>query len=293
MDFRLKVFISVANNLNFTKSSRELCISQPAVSRHIQELESEYGVQLFVRTGSRVELTTSGEIFLKHAESIIESYRAMSLDMNLQSGNFSGTLHIGASTTIAQYVIPEKIAKFIKRFPDIRLTMFTGNSQQIEQALIDHKIDIGIVESNSKHTGLKYSRMADDELVLVTSSKNRIKEEISIEELIQLPMVLREIGSGTLDVIEDTLQKHNIKLSQINTLIRLGSTEGIKLFLENCPSAYALISINALTKELLSGNLKIIEIDGMRISRQFSLVTVHGASNDIADRFMTFARDNI
>lgn len=213
MDFRLKAFISVAEHLNFTKASRDLCISQPAVSRHIHELESEYGVQLFIRTGSGVTLTTSGEIFLNHAESIIESYRAMSLDMNLQSGNFNGTLHIGASTTIAQYVIAEKLAKFIKRFPDIRLTMFSGNSQQIEQAVIDHKIDLGIVESNSRHAGLKYSTMANDELVLVTSSKNNIKDEISVEELKLLPLVVREVGSGTLEVIEETLSKHNIKLS--------------------------------------------------------------------------------
>lgn len=288
MDFRLRVFAAVARHLNFTKAANELHISQPAISKHIQELESAYGVRLFERAGHRITLTPAGEAFLKHAEQILEEYRLLGLEMNLHSGNFSGMLRIGASTTIAQYVIPEIVAKFIQRFPDIRLTLFSGNSEQIEQELAEHRIDLGLVESSSRHAGLKYSQMGRDELVLVTSSRNRTKEEVSVGELKSLPLVLRETGSGTLEVIEKSLLQHNIKLTDLTILLQIGSTEGIKNFLVNCPSAYAIVSIAALSKELLANTLQVVEIEGVAIQREFAFVVQQGSQNNFAELFMRF-----
>lgn len=293
MDFRLKVFISVAHNLNFTKAARELHISQPAISKHIQELETGYGVQLFERRGNRVSLTTAGELFLKHAETITESYHALKLDMNLQSGTFSGVLRIGASTTIAQYILPELIAKFIKRFADIRFTMYTGNSEQTEHELASHRIDVALVESSSRHSGMKYTHISKDELVMVTSTQNKIKNEVTIEQLKILPLVLRENGSGTLEVIEDVLLSHNLKLSQMNILLQLGSTESIKSFLLNCPSAYAIISVSGVAKELINNTLKIVDINEMIIEREFAFVTTQGAQNELAERFMQFVLKSV
>lgn len=293
MDFRLKVFISVAHNLNFTKAARELHISQPAISKHIQELETGYGVQLFERRGNRVSLTTAGELFLKHAETITESYHALKLDMNLQSGTFSGVLRIGASTTIAQYILPELIAKFIKRFADIRFTMYTGNSEQTEHELASHRIDVALVESSSRHSGMKYTHISKDELVMVTSTQNKIKNEVTIEQLKTLPLVLRENGSGTLEVIEDVLLSHNLKLSQMNILLQLGSTESIKSFLLNCPSAYAIISVSGVAKEVINNTLKIVDINEMIIEREFAFVTTQGAQNELAERFMQFVLKSV
>lgn len=288
MDFRLRVFAAVARHLNFTKAANELHISQPAISKHIQELESTYAVRLFERAGHRITLTPAGEAFLKYAEQILEEYRLLGLEMNLHSGSFSGMLRIGASTTIAQYVIPEIVAKFIQRFPDIRLTLFSGNSEQIEQELVGHRIDLGLVESSSRHAGLKYSHIGRDELVLVTSSRNRTKEEVAVGELKSLPLVLRETGSGTLEVIEKSLFKHNVKLTDLTILLQIGSTEGIKNFLDNCPSAYAIISIAALSKELLANTLQVVEIEGVTIEREFAFVVQQGSQNNFAERFMQF-----
>lgn len=288
MDFRLRVFASVARNLSFTKAAQELHISQPAISKHIQELEAGYGVQLFERTGSRIALTTAGLLFEKHANYIIESYRTLSLEMNLLTGNFNGTLRVGASTTIAQYVLPEIIARFITRFADVRLEMLTGNSEQIEQALTDHRIDVGLVEGSSRHQGLRYAHFAKDELVMITSSHNKTKTEISLNELRSLPIVLRETGSGTLEVIERALAKHGIKISQMNVLLQLGSTESIKSFLVNCLWSYAIISIAALSKELVQNQLQIIEIQQLELEREFAFVTAQGVQNELVERFVEF-----
>lgn len=288
MDFRLNVFISVARHLSFTKAAKELYISQPATSKHIQELESAYKVQLFERSGNKIRLTQAGEIFMKHAEAIHEGYQALQLDMNLLSNNFNGSLRIGASTTIAQYVLPPMIAQHISLFPDIRLSMFSGNSEQIEQAIYEHKIDIGMVEGSSRKHDLKYPFFAKDELVLVTHTQNKIKDEITPEELRSLPLVLREAGSGTLEVIEKALLSNRLKLSQMNILLQMGSTEGIKSFLQNCPSAYAIISISAVLKELAENKLKVIEISNMKLERDFSFVFPAGYHSDTVEHFIRF-----
>lgn len=288
MDFRLAVFVSVARNLNFTRAAGELHISQPAISRHIQELESAYKTQLFERSGSKIRLTAAGEVFLKHAEAIVDSYKALQLEMNLLSGNFTGELRVGASTTIAQYVLPPIIAKFISMFPDVKLTIISGNTEQIEQALEEHKIDIGLIEGSHRKHSLKYTPFERDELVLVTSTQNKIGEEVTVDELQVLPLVLRETGSGTLEVIEEALAMHGKKLSQMNILLQLGSTESIKLFLENSSSVFAIVSVAAVTKELVNNTLKVVEVAGLELEREFALVVAQGAHNEIQERFIQF-----
>ncbi len=288
MDFRLKVFISVAQNLSFTKASKELYISQPAISKHIQELEAAYGVQLFERKGNAIKLTSAGEVFLKHALAITENYRMLQLDMNLLSNSFKGTLRIGASTTIAQYSLSPIIAGFISRFPDIKLSLQTGNSQYIEDALEKKRIDIGLVEGSSRKNEFRYTHFADDELVLVTSASNNSPAEITAAELKSLPLVLRETGSGTLDVIEHALDAHNMKLSQMNILLQLGSSESIKHFLMYS-KAYAILSIISVSKELYENKLKVIDIKDIEFKREFTFMTLQGQHNEITDKFIQFA----
>ena len=140
MDFRLKVFHSVATNLSFTKASKELFISQPAISKHIHELEVQYKTPLFDRVGSHIGLTHAGELLLSHTKQLLAAYRQMDFEMNLLTDNFAGELRLGASTTISQYVLPPVLASFIKKFPEIKVSLLNGNSRDIEQALREGKI---------------------------------------------------------------------------------------------------------------------------------------------------------
>ena len=139
MDFRLKVFYSVATNLSFTKASHELFISQPAISKHIRELEQRFETPLFERNGNKIQLTRAGELLLSHAQSLLAAYRQLNFEMNLLTNHFSGELRLGASTTISQYVLPPLLAKFMKKFPDIKLSLLHGNSNDIERALTEGK----------------------------------------------------------------------------------------------------------------------------------------------------------
>lgn len=288
-DFRLKVFVSVARHLNFTKAAQELYISQPAITKHIQELESTYKVRLFDRQGGKITLTHAGEIMLHSAESIIESYNRLQIEMNLLSNNLSGELRIGASTTIAQYLLPRIVAQFVTRFPDVRISLISDNSTQIEEALFQHRIDLGLMEGNSRRQGLRYRHFADDKLVLTTAATNRsAPDTITISELTTLPMVLRESGSGTLEVIEQALASQKIRISSLNTVIQLGSTESIKLFLANS-SAFAILSIISVADELTSGTLRVVDIDNLPMRREFVFAQSLGDSNPLSEQFMRFA----
>lgn len=289
MDFRLKVFHSVATNLSFTKASKELFISQPAISKHIHELEVQYKTSLFDRVG----LTHAGELLLSHTKQLLAAYRQMDFEMNLLTDNFAGELRLGASTTISQYVLPPVLASFIKKFPEIKVSLLNGNSRDIEQVLREGKITLGLVEGTAHQSTLHYTPFMRDELVVVahTGSSLAAYDEISLEQLRTLPLVLRENGSGTLDVVEAALAEHQVKLSQLNVVLQMGSTESIKLFLENS-EVLGIVSIRAVTRELMSGRLKVIEVEGFRAERMFTFAEPQGQNGGVEESFIRYACQN-
>lgn len=289
-DFRLKVFQSVAKNLSFTKASQELFISQPAITKHIQELEASYNTRLFDRQGNRISLTEAGKLLLEHSERILDDYKRLEYEMHLTQGSYRGELRLGASTTISQYVLPPLLASFIRKFPQIKLSVFSGNSREIENVLENHRSDLGMVEGTSRIPGLKYTTFLKDELVAIVSTncKLNIHEEITPEQLTSIPLVLREQGSGTLEVFERALQKHHIRMSSLQVLMYLGSTESIKLFLENT-DCMGIVSVRSIHKELKAGLLRVVEIKGMSMYRDLCFVRQQGQERGLAQLFMEFA----
>ena len=289
-DFRLKVFQSVAKNLSFTKASQELFVSQPAITKHIQELENFYQARLFERQGSKILLTEAGRLLLKHSEKILDDYKQLEYEMHLLHNEYIGELRLGASTTIAQYVLPPLLANFISQFPQINLSLLNGNSRGVETALQEHRIDLGLVEGIFRLPNLKYTLFLKDELVAVVHSNSRLikSDEITPQDLLNIPLVLRERGSGTLDVFERALLQHNLKLSSLNVLMYLGSTESIKLFLEHT-DCMGIVSIRSVHKELVSGSLRVIEIKEMSMNREFNFVQLQGQEGGLSQVFMRFA----
>lgn len=258
-DFRLRVFITAAKTLNFTKCAEQLYISQPAVSKHIGELESRYKVQLFERSGSRLALTEAGRVMLEHAERIADGYRRLQYEMDLFTDRLGGELKVGASTTIAQYVLPQVLARFTARFPEVKVSLASGNSEQVEAALARHDTDLGLVESSARHPGFHYEPFIPDELVLIASTKGRY---------------------GRCD---------QVTLAELQTVMQLGSTESIKSFVRNS-DAMAIVSVASIVDELRSGELRIIDIEGCTIRREFSFCWPEGRSDALAARFVEFAR---
>lgn len=287
MDFRLKVFYTVALRLNFTKAAMELYISQPAVSKHIQELEEAYKTKLFERNGSKIALTPAGEILLKHTKNIFEIYREIDFEMSSFINDRQGLLRLGASTTISQYIISPVLSRFHQKEKDIKVNLLNGNTEQIENALIHKEIEIGIVEGQSKNQSIKYTPFLKDELVLVCNTKNPLikQNEISLDDLKSMKFITRERGSGTLEVIEYALKQVGVKISDLQIEMQLGSTESIKSYLLNS-DCLAFMSIHAVDKELKNNELIILDVANLSVERYFYIITLMGKPNALAELFI-------
>lgn len=287
MDFRLKVFYTVALRLNFTKAATELYISQPAVSKHIQELEETYKTKLFERNGSKIALTPAGEILLKHTKNIFEIYREIDFDMSLFINERHGLLRLGASTTISQYIISPVLARFHQKQKDIKVNLLNGNTEQIENALINKEIEIGIVEGQSKNQSIKYIPFLKDELVLVCNTNNPFakQNEILLEDLKAMKFITRERGSGTLEVIEYALKQIDVKITDLQIEMQLGSTESIKSYLLNS-DCFAFMSIHAVDKELKNNELIVLDVQNLSVERYFYIITLLGKSDSLSELFI-------
>ncbi|WP_029270203.1 LysR family transcriptional regulator [Flavobacterium sp. KJJ] len=287
MDFRLKVFYTVALRLNFTKAATELYISQPAVSKHIQELEETYKTKLFERNGSKIALTPAGEILLKHTKNIFEIYREIDFDMSSFLNERQGLLRLGASTTISQYIISPVLARFHQKQKDIKVNLLNGNTEQIENALINKEIEIGIVEGQSKNQSIKYIPFLKDELVLVCNTKNAFvrQNKISLEDLKSMRFITRERGSGTLEVIEYAMKNLGVKFTDLKIEMQLGSTESIKSYLLNS-DCFAFMSIHAVSNELKNNELIVLDVETLAIERYFYIITLIGKSDSLSELFI-------
>lgn len=289
MDYRDEVFIAVAENLNFSKAAEELFISQPAVTKHIKELESKLNIALFERKGNKVYLSKAGKLVYKSLKQIKQQYRELEYDLGRLHNSFNGSLRIGASSTISQYLIPSAIAAFHSRYPDIKFDLLNGNSFDMEQKLLNNEIDLALVENTSSNSNIRYTDFLDDEIVLVTGSQSVYakRKTISMIDLQKIPMVLREKGSGTLQVILKTLAKQNIHLEKLNILIHLGSTEAIKNFLCDFDGV-ALVSEKSIEKEVELKRIVKLRVKEVSIQRKFRLAWRQGPELKIPGLFKDF-----
>ena len=290
-DFRLQVFNTVAKRLNFTKAAEELFITQPAVTKHIQEIENHFKVKLFERNGTKIKLTPAGETLLHFTDQLFTVYRNMEFELNTFTQQHTGKLRIGASTTVAQYVLPPVLAAFHRKFKDIKVTLTINNTGQIEQALQNKDIELGIIEGQSKNNLFKYTEFVKDELVLVANINHPLAKKgmIKPEELLKIPLLLREPGSGTLEVLAHALKPLGIKIAQLQTEMQLGSMESMKLYLLNS-NAMAFLSVHSILKELQNKECCIINVKGLNIERHFYFIKQHEQAVALPELFMKFAR---
>ena len=296
-DFRLRVFQAVARHLSFTKAAQELFVTQPAVTKHIHELEKQYEQRLLERRGNRVTLTEAGRLLLAHAEAVAAS--AQQLDDQLHAlrdpDEAAGRLRLGASTTLSQYVLPAILPAFQQRYPRVQLTLLNANSERIAEALLHGELDLGFVEGRSKSRDLHYELLLPDELVVVrrATPAGPPRVPLPLAEALAHPLVLRERGSGTLEVLEFALRELKIRLSSLRVAFYFDNTEAIKAYLEAAPEALGVVSRRALARELASGQLEIVPIEGLILPRQFEAVWVQGQPLPRAAlRFLNFSQNH-
>jgi len=279
-DFRLRVFQAVGRHLSFTKAAQELFVSQPAVTKHIHELEKQHGQRLLERRGARVALTEAGRLLLAHAEAVAASAQLLADQLGAlrDPDEAAGRLRLGASTTLSQYVLPGLLPAFQARYPRVQLTLLNANSERIADALLRGELDLGFVEGRTRSRDLHYELLLPDELVAVrrATPAGPPPAPLPLAEALAHPLVLRERGSGTLEVLEFALRELRIKLSSLSVAFYFDNTEAIKAYLEAAPEALGFVSRRALGRELAAGRLEIVPIAGLHLPRQFDAVWVQG-----------------
>lgn len=287
LDHKYKVFYHLAKTPNTTRVAEELLLSQPAISKNIKELEKELGITLFDRVKGRMQLTEAGRFLLEETEIYIRKEREINFKINKMRDSFKGTLHIGGSTTLSQYILPEVLARFNARFPEISVNLVSGNTAQIEQEIMAGNLHLAFIEGTPTQPDIHYIPFLEDEIVLVSAASNAAPDNISSEHFRHLPLVLREKGSGTYHIIRKQLQQAGIDLTSLKCQLILGSTEGIKhyLFHSEC---FALLSIYSIREELASGKLKLTDIDNLSLHRTFYIVYRQGEPDPYARQFMDF-----
>ena len=198
-----------------------------------------------------------------------------------------GELKVGASSTISQYLLPKAMASFHKRYPQIELYLVNGNSFDMELMLLQNEIDLALVENAASQSSIKYLPFMDDELIVVTGSESVYAKQkhISLADFQQIPLVLREKGSGTLDVIKKALQSNGVNLEHLNTLIHLGSTEAIKNFLKDF-DGIAVLSDKAVTTEIFLNQLVQIPVKGFHIPRKLRFALHQGQPSHLVELFI-------
>ncbi len=287
----LRVFLKVAELEHITRASEELGLSQPAVTKTIQGLEHEVGLELVERQGRRIALTHAGRLLQGYARQLFALEREMEEALNTLRDVEGGEVTLAANTTTGVYLLPPIVARFRARYPQVTLNISILNSHEIVEETLNWNLDIGLVEGDplSLPPGLKVEVFSYDELVLVVSPNHHWNglHTLKPQVLSDSELLLREQGSGIREVIEHALQTHGVK---IHPLLTLTDNEAIKQMVMNGVGA-AIVSYLTVQRELSNGDLVRLPIAGLDLRPQLSLVRrADKQLSRSAQAFYTFLR---
>jgi DNA-binding transcriptional LysR family regulator len=292
-NFRLKVFRTVARQLNFRRAAEELRLTQPAITAQIKALEEELGTSLFDRAGGHVSLTTQGTILLEYADRLHllagEALQALAA----ASGKTAGPLAIGASQTIGQYLLPNLLAGFLLLHPNITISTIGGNTEEVLAQLIAHHVDIALIEGPTMRSDVKTEPFLEDHMVLVVPAGHAWADAtVSLSELQSAPLLTREQGSGSRRVVESALEEAGVKTKTLEYRLTFDSTEGLLSAVE-AGLGVAFVSRWAVRNQLTLGTLRIAHVRSLKLSRMLSVAYLSGpAPAGNAGAFHRFVLEN-
>jgi DNA-binding transcriptional LysR family regulator len=270
-NYRIRVFRTVARQLNFSRAADELFLTQPAITQQVKALEDEIGTPLFDRSGGRITLTRAGKALLPFAEKLKQISDQAFAAVAAASGDQAGELQIGASQTIAQYLLPTFVAGFTKANPRVRITSRTGNTEAMLEALVAHQIQLALIEGPDRRKDLRIESFLEDFMVMVVPPGHIWADrDIAVQALKQEPLLMREPGSGSRRIVEKAVSAAGLKLKELNIRMQLDSTEGLLSAVE-AGLGVAFVSRWAVRNQLSLGTLKIARVRELKLSRKFSL----------------------
>ena len=270
-----KVFVTVCEQNNFSRAAEELFLSQPSINLHIRNLENEFGAKLLHRSANRLVLTQAGEILLKHAKAILALYDQTKSEINEISLVVTGTLKIGASFTIGEYILPRFLSKVMAEYPNVNVLVTIANTEEITQALRQNILDIGLVEGQVSVPDMDVEPFMNDEMILVVPTSHPLANlgKVSAQDLQDQVWVLRETGSGTRAFSDQFLQSMGVNIERSYVF---SSSEGVKEAVIN-GLGITIISRLIVSREITAGVLTTLPIKTKKKFQFFRQLSIlHG-----------------
>ena len=293
-DRRLQVFHAVAKHLSFTKAAEALFMTQPAVTFQIRQLEEHFDTRLFDRAHGRIALTAAGQVALEYAERILGMSAELDTRLKEMSGQMAGPLLIGASTTIAEYLLPQVLGEFKSRHPGVVPRLFVANSEAVQARIAERTLDLGFIEGESHLPSLVTDTCSEDELQVVCAPSHPLAKAgaVAPKALTEHAYISREPGSGTREVIDHYLQKAGVSPDALQVVMELGSPEALK-GLAATGLGFAIMSRATVAKETRLGQLVRIPL-APRLTRHLAVVYPKERFHSrLVNSFVQFAKERI
>ena len=269
----VRTFQAVARYGSFSGAAKSLYLSQPTVTAQVKSLEDDLEAKLFVRTKHEVSLTPAGKVLDHYARELFNLCTEARNDIAALDGVLCGTLYAPASLTVGETVLPLMLHAFKAEYPQIELKAEMMNSSNIIEQVRLGEREMGLIEVDVDEVGLKTEPFMEDELVLFARHDDPLTERgaIAPKAICELPLIMREQGSGTRTVFEQRLKAKGVRIEDCHLVLEIGHTEAIKTAVE-AGLGVAVLSTHTIRKELATGLFQVIPIEGLTFTRRFSLV---------------------
>ena len=289
------IFLAAADYENFSEAGRRLHISQSAVSQTVQKLETHFGTKLFVRNGHSIELSSAGELLMALAKELLANATRLEETMAAVNDSIAGKINIGCSTTSGKYLLPRLIADFRSEYPQVRLDVYVAGRENVIHKLIEGTFNFSVTSKLIEHPELEYARFYTDEIILIVPANHPWAKyrRVLPDDLLDTPLILREKGSGTIEVLFEGLRTKDIAPEMLNVVMILGNAEAIILAVEEGIGA-AFVSRLAAQRSLELGRCVEIEVEGLALKRDLFLArSRHHPADRSQIKFWQFLRNRI
>ena len=270
--WQLNVFCKVVEQKSFSKAGNAVHLSQPTVSSHIKDLETHFDCNLIDRLGKEANPTKAGQLLYRYAKKLLALREEAEIAMSEFHGKLKGRLMIGGSTIPSGFILPPLIGAFSKEYPDVTLTLIVGDTEHVAGEILSGELELGIVGARVDQKKIQQEKFIGDEMKLVVPASHELAERkrVSFEQLVKLPFILREKGSGTLKSLKQSFEKKGRNMDDLNVIAEMGSTTAVIQAVKQ-DIGVSILSTISIKEELQFGTLKALAVDGMNFNRNFYL----------------------
>lgn len=293
MDLKtLEVFCRIVEYRSFTRAAEAVSLTQPTVSGHIKDLETELGLPLLDRAGRTVTPTRAGEILYGYARRILGLRTEAQQAIGEHKGGLTGDLVLGASSIPGAYVLPPLIAAFKRNHPEARVALHVKGSRDVVRGVGDGTYEVGMVGARFEEGRVRYDRYGQDELVLAVRASHPWagRTTVRLRDVLGQPMIMREKGSGTRKAMEKALAEHALDSARLRVVLEVTGNEAVRQAMK-AGAGVAVISRRAVQDDIRCGLVAGLRFQGLRLMRDFFLVTHRTRSRSpLGNAFAAFLR---